>query len=82
MKWRVAGLYTFSAVVMFISIALIYNLDKKKVAQMTEDLKASRAAEVAEDAQSNSLEVGSPAEVAEDVANVINENETDETNEE
>ena len=82
MKWLVAGLYTFSAVVMFISIALIYNLDKKKVAQMTEDLKASRAAEVAEDAQSNSLEVGSPAEIAEDVANVISENETDETPEE
>ena len=82
MCWLVAGLYLFSAVLMFVGLAFVYNLDKKTMAQMTEELKASRAAEVAEDAQSNSLEVGSPAEVAEDVANVISENETDETPEE
>lgn len=44
MKWLVAALYTFSAVVMFISIAFIYNLNKKKVAQMNEELAARRAA--------------------------------------
>lgn len=43
MKWLVAALYTFSAVVMFISIAFIYDLNQKKVAQMTADLKARRA---------------------------------------
>ena len=42
MKWLVASLYTFSAVVMFVSIAFIYNLNKKKVAEMTSDLKAKR----------------------------------------
>ena len=42
MKWLVAALYTFAAVVMFISIAFVYNLDKKKVAQMTEELSQRR----------------------------------------
>ena len=44
MKWLVAALYTFSAIVMFVSIAFIYNLDKKKVAQMTEELNERRVA--------------------------------------
>ena len=44
MKWLVAALYTFSAIVMFVSIAFIYNLNKKRVAEMTEELKARRAA--------------------------------------
>ena len=44
MKWLVAGLYTFSAVVMLVSFALIYDLNKKKVAEMAADLEASRAA--------------------------------------
>lgn len=43
MKWLVAALYTFSAVVMFISIAFIYTLNKKTVAKMTEELTARRA---------------------------------------
>ena len=42
MKWLVASLYTFSAVVMFVSIAFIYDLNKKKVAEMTADLKERR----------------------------------------
>ena len=46
MKWLVAALYTFSAVVMFVSIAFIYNLNKKKVAEMTADLEAKRSAEI------------------------------------
>ena len=38
MCWLVAGLYLFSAVVQFIGLALIYNLDKKTLAQMGKDL--------------------------------------------
>lgn len=40
MCWLVAGLYMFSAVVQFIGIAVIYNLDKKTLDQMTEELAA------------------------------------------
>ena len=43
MCWLVAGLYLFSAVVQFIGIALIYNLDKKTLENMTKDLEKSRA---------------------------------------
>jgi len=46
MCWLVAGLYLFSAVVQFVGLALIYNLDKKTVAKMTEDLKKDAPAEV------------------------------------
>ncbi|MBR4942623.1 MAG: MFS transporter [Clostridia bacterium] len=46
MKWLVAALYTFSAVVMFISITFIYNLNKKKVAEMTAELAARRGESV------------------------------------
>ncbi len=45
MKWLVAALYTFSAVVMFIAIAFIYDLNKKKVAEMTAELEERRNAE-------------------------------------
>ncbi|MBQ8766884.1 MAG: MFS transporter [Clostridia bacterium] len=38
MCWLVAGLYLFSAVVQFVGIALIYNLDKKTLAKMNEEL--------------------------------------------
>ena len=44
MKWLVAALYTFSGVVMFISIAFIYDLNKKKVAEMTAELEERRSA--------------------------------------
>ncbi len=40
MCWLVGGLYMFSAVVQFIGLGLIYNLDKKTMAQMTADLNA------------------------------------------
>ena len=40
--WLVAGLYTFSAVCQFVGVALIYNIDKKTLAQMTADLAARR----------------------------------------
>ncbi len=50
MCWLVAGLYMFSAVVMFIGLKVIYNLDKKTMAEMNADLEARRAAnkEIAE----------------------------------
>ncbi len=51
MKWLVAALYTFSAAVMFIAIAFVYDLNKKKVAQMTSELEERRNsvnAEIAE----------------------------------
>ena len=38
MCWLVAGLYMFSAVVQFIGVALIYNLDKKTLDEMNTDL--------------------------------------------
>ena len=40
--WLVAGLYMFSAVMRFIGIGLIFNLDKKTLAQMTKELNARR----------------------------------------
>ncbi len=42
MCWLVAGLYLFSAVVQFIGIAIIYNLDKKTLDKMTSELAATR----------------------------------------
>ena len=42
MCWLVAGLYMFSAVVQFIGIAVIYNLDKKTMAQMNDELAARK----------------------------------------
>ena len=38
MCWLVAGLYLFSAVIQFIGLAVVYNLDKKTLAQMNKDL--------------------------------------------
>ncbi len=52
MCWLVAALYLFSAVVQFIGLALIYNLDKKTLGKMKEELDAKHAAEaVAESAE-------------------------------
>ena len=42
MCWLVAGLYMFSAVVQFIGLAVIYNLDKKTLNKMNEELAARR----------------------------------------
>ena len=38
MCWLVAGLYMFSAVMQFIGVAIIYNLDKKTLDKMNSDL--------------------------------------------
>ena len=43
MCWLVAGLYLFSAVLQFVGIALVYNLDKKTMAQMTAELNARKS---------------------------------------
>jgi len=44
MFFVVAALYTFSALLMYIGLGLIYNLDKKKLAKMNEELEAARVA--------------------------------------
>ena len=41
--WLVAGLYMFSAVMQFIGIGLIFNLDKKTLAQMNKELNERKA---------------------------------------
>ena len=45
MCWLVAGLYAFSAIVQFIGIALVYNLDKKSVETMTKELEERHSLE-------------------------------------
>ena len=45
MCWLVAGLYLFSAVVQFIGLGLIYNLDKKNMDKMNAELAARHNAE-------------------------------------
>lgn len=49
MCWLVAGLYLFSGIMQFVGIALIYNLDKKTLTKMNEEL-AARKEKVAEEA--------------------------------
>ncbi len=44
MCWLVAGLYLFSAVMQFVGLAVIYNLDKKTVEQMNAELIERHAA--------------------------------------
>jgi len=44
MCWLVAGLYLFSALLQFIGLAVIYNLDKKTTEKMTEELAQRKAA--------------------------------------
>ncbi len=43
MCWLVAGLYMFSAVLQFIGLAVIYNLDKKTLEKMNTELAARKA---------------------------------------
>ena len=45
MCWLVARLYLFSALLQFIGLALIYNLDKKTLGQMNAELAMKKAAE-------------------------------------
>ena len=43
MRYLVACLYLFSAVMQFVGLSLVYNLNKKNLAVMNEELKARRA---------------------------------------
>ena len=43
--WLVAGLYMFSAICQFVGVALIYNIDKKTLAKMNEELAVRHSAE-------------------------------------
>lgn len=45
MCWLVAALYLFSAIIMFVSLKFIYNIDKKTLAQMNHELAERHAAE-------------------------------------
>ena len=45
MCWLVAGLYLFSAVLQFIGLAVVYNLDKKTLEKMNAELEARRQAD-------------------------------------
>ena len=76
MKWLVAALYTFSAIVMFVAIAFIYNLDKKKVAVMNAEL-AERRANNQESTERATEEITAPETVLEDAANAENVIEED-----
>ncbi len=44
MCWLVAGLYLFSAVMQFVGLAVVYNLDKKTVEQMNAELAERHSA--------------------------------------
>ena len=48
MCWLVAGLYMFSAVVQLIGLGWVYNLDKKTMEQMNNELAERRADNIAE----------------------------------
>ena len=43
MRWLAAGAYCVSGLIMFLGLAVVYNLDKKTLAKIAEDLKARRA---------------------------------------
>ena len=47
LRTLVAALFLASAVMQFIGLALVYNLDKKTLAKMNEELEVRRAAEQA-----------------------------------
>ena len=42
MRWLAAGAYCVSGLIMFLGLAVVYNLDKKTLAKISEDLKARR----------------------------------------
>ena len=71
MCWLVAGLYLFSAVLMFVSLAFIYNLDVKTLNKMNAEL-AERKALAGETVVSDTVEATAPETVVEDAANAAN----------
>jgi len=51
MCWLVAGLYLFSALIQFVGIGIIFNLDKKTLAKMNAELDARKAEAAPADAE-------------------------------
>ena len=49
MRYLVAGLYFFSALMQFIGLGIIYNLDKKTLAKMNAELETRHSAETTEE---------------------------------
>ena len=45
MRYLVAALYLFAAIMQFVGLALVYNLDKKTLEQMTSDLETRHASD-------------------------------------
>ena len=56
MCWLVAGLYLFSAIVQFIGIGVIYNIDKKTLTKMTEELQEQRKLAASETENAENVE--------------------------
>ncbi len=54
LRYLVAGLFLFSALMQFIGLALIYNLDKKTLEQMNAELDARRKTNASEDKNATS----------------------------
>jgi hypothetical protein len=73
MKWLVAALYSFSAIVMFVSIAFIYNLGKKKVEVMSNELAERRAAAAIEAGESLDAPAEENAEAPEEIVEAAEE---------
>ena len=48
MRYLVAGLYLFAAIMQYVGLALVYNLDKKTLTKMNEELSSRHAAENAD----------------------------------
>lgn len=76
MCWLVAGLYLFSAILQFVGITFIYNLDKKTVEVMNAELSARRALETAGEVETE--EQVATEEPVEEIADTVSET-TDET---
>ena len=55
MCWLVACLYLFSAILQFVAIAFVYNLDKKTTALMTKELEARHASMKQEDSSTEEV---------------------------
>lgn len=73
MCWLVAGLYLFSAVLMFVALAFVYNISQKKYIEMHAALDAKKAKEnvVAQE----ELLVETPDTLAEDAAQAVESNQ-------
>lgn len=71
MCWLVAGLYLFSAVLMFLGLAVIYNLDKPTLEMMKSDLEEKHAKEQAVNDEIGVSEVAEAVEATEEAVDVL-----------